>query len=282
MKEYNYDDEKGYDKEEEVKDNYAEKHEHTKKHVIQEKIHISENKEKKEDNEEFVTKPIIILIVIAALLLLFNQYQISTIKGMVGTSFSGGSGLSGGSGSKDLANLDLNKLKSTAQTVATVFPVENIKTSDDAMAMMLPTGIPDYGAELGVTFDEPVQSLDTLSKMYKGLKAEVQKNNPEGWKRFMNMASKPLGMSCEYCCGIGTIGIDKNGNSACGCQHNPALLTVGLYLSSNSNYNDGEILREVMKWKTLFFPKDMIQLGMSVAGSDASSLSDLPGMVGGC
>ena len=157
-----------------------------------------------------------------------------------------------------------------------------MKTEDDAMAMMFPTGTPEYGDALGVSFDDPIGSLDTLSKMYRGLKQEVQQNNPEGWQRFMNLASKPLGISCEYCCGVGPIGITKSGDSACGCQHNPALLSVALYLSSYTDYNDGQILQEVMRWKTLFFPKDMISLGVKVAGGDPSVLNDLPGMVGGC
>ena len=98
--------------------------------------------------------------------------------------------------------------------------------------MMFPTGTPDYGDELGVSFDDPVGSLSKLARMYNSLKTEVQKNNPEDFQRFLNLALKPVGISCEYCCGIGPVGIDKNGNSRCGCQHNPALLSVALYLSS--------------------------------------------------
>ena len=98
----------------------------------------------------------------------------------------------------------------------------------------------------------------------------------------MNLASQPVGISCEFCCGVGAVGINKHGDSACGCQHNPALLSVALYLTTYTDYTDGEILREVMKWKTLFFPKDMINIGMSIAGGDSSALTELPGMVGGC
>jgi hypothetical protein len=50
----------------------------------------------------------------------------------------------------------------------------------------------------------------------------------------------------------------------------------------NTDYSDGEILREAMKWKALWFPKNMIELGMTVAGGDTSALANLPGMVGGC
>ncbi len=252
---------------EEHKEHNVAHHEHNKKHR----------------KEKFMTKPIITLIVIAVLVILFNQFQINSVSGMLkGGIRTSSQKTSLFSGSKDLADINLEELKSTGHTVAAVFPVEDIQTADDAMAILFPTGTPDYGGELGVSYNDPVGSLATLAKMYRGLKAEVEKNNPEGWQRFMNLASKPVGISCEYCCGVQAIGINKNGDSACGCQHNPALLTVALYLSAYTDYSDGEILREVMKWKILFFPKNMIELGMTVAGGDTSALENLPGMVGGC
>ena len=220
------------------------------------------------------------LLALAVIVLIFNQVMISSLAG-TGFTVSGFSQSLSLAGGKDLQKVDIDSLKSTGHTVAAVFPVENLKTSDDALAMMFPSGTPDYGGALGVSFDDPVGSLSTLSSMYRGLKAEVEQKNPEAWQRFMNLASKPVGISCEYCCGVGPIGINKNGDSACGCQHNPALLSVALYLTAYTDYSDGEILREVMRWKTLFFPKNMIELGVSVAGGDTSKLN-LPGMVGGC
>ncbi|RMF55127.1 hypothetical protein D6745_03085 [Candidatus Woesearchaeota archaeon] len=240
---------------------------------------------KRHREENIVTKPVAALMVLAILVVLFNQVQINSISKMLEHGISTKTSSSGTpllAGEKDLSSINIDELKTTGHTVAAVFPVENIKTPDDAMAIMFPTGTPDYGEELGVSYDDPVSSLSVLARMYRGLKDEVQKNNPEAWHRFMSLASKPVGISCEYCCGVGPVGIDKNGNSACGCQHNPALLTVALYLTAYTDYTDGEILREVMRWKTLFFPKKMIELGMTVAGGDTSALDNLPGMVGGC
>ncbi len=260
-----------------------EKHKSVELHQLTEsktEEHNQEGKERKEQ-ERWLTKPILVLLAAVVALILFNQYQLSVLSGMVDAGFRSGSGAVSLS-EKDLSNIDLAGLKSTGHTLAAVFPVEDIQTADDAMAILFPTGTPDYGDELDVSFDDPIGSLDKLSKMYRGLKQETQAKNPEGYQRFLNLASKPLGISCEYCCGVGTIGIDKNGNSACGCQHNPALLTIALYLSAYTDYTDGEILKEVMRWKTLFFPKNMIELGMTVAGGDTSTLDNLPGMVGGC
>lgn len=234
----------------------------------------------KSSKENLLSKPILGLMALAVIVLLVNQIQVSALSGMIsGTSHK----RSGSSGSKDLANIDVNELKSTAHTVAAVFPVAEFASADEAMAAMFPTGTPEYGEELGVSYDSPVESLDVLSKMYTQLAAEVKANNPEGWQRFLDLATKPVGIACEYCCGVGPIGIDEKGNSRCGCQHNPALLSVALYLSAYTDYSEGEILREVMRWKTLFFPKNMIELGASLGGGDASSVLDnIPSMVGGC
>ncbi len=247
------------------------------------KIHI--NKKKKHKKNTILTKPVLALAILAGLILLFNQMQINSVSAMLGSSTSPTGFMQSGtssSGDKNLENINIDELKSTGHTLAAVFPVEDIQTPDDAMAIIFPTGTPEYGEELGVSFDNPIESLAVLARMYRGLKAEVEKNNPEAWQRYMNLASKPVGISCEYCCGLKAVGIDRNGNSACGCQHNPALLTVALYLTAYTDYNDGEILREVMRWKTLFFPKNMMELGMTVAGGDTSKLDNLPGIVGGC
>ncbi len=251
--------------------------EHKTKHVVHHhKVH---------KKEKVMTKSMIALMVIAVLVILFNQFQINAISGMVvsggaRTSSQRTSLFSGGS-NKALADINIEELQSTAHTIQAVYQLDGLG-GDGVMGEMFPTGTPDYGAELEISYDDPVGSLAVLARMYRGLKTEVEANNPEGWQRYMNLASKPVGISCEYCCGIGPVGIRKDGSSACGCQHNPALLSVALYLSAYTDYSDGEILREVMNWKTLFFPRKMIELGTSLAGGDTSTLENLPGMVGGC
>jgi len=269
----------------EKNDNYEHKQkEHSRmdlENEIKEGHKTEHNWYKDKNKENSVGRSLWVLLIIAVAIISFNQFQINGVSAAVSTNLNyGPKDISLTNGGLD--NIDISSLKSTGHTIAAVFPVDQIKTAEDAMTIMFPTGTPDYGETLGVSFDDPVASLDTLSKMYRGLKAEVERNNPEGFKRFMNLASKPVGISCEYCCGVGPIGIDNKGNSACGCQHNPALLSVAMYLSAYTDYSDGQILREVMKWKTLFFPKNMIELGASLAGGDVSSLKELPGMVGGC
>lgn len=227
--------------------------------------------------ENMLTRPILVLIIFVAVIMFFNQLQISNLSAMLTSSQSGS-----GFGGADLSGLDLSQLKSTGHTIAAVFPVDQIQSPEDAMTILFPTGTPEYGEALGVSFDDPVGSLGVLAKMFRNLKSEVEQNDPEAFQRYVNLASNPYGISCEYCCGLGAAGARKNGDSMCGCQHNPALLSLTLYLAAYTDYNDGEILREAIRWKTLFFPKNMIELGMTVAGGDTSALDNLPGMVGGC
>jgi len=234
-------------------------------------------KHKKQYQLEIIT---ISLIAVVAVLILFNQWQINTISG----SIYGLSGIGGriSVGGKDVSNIDLSQLKSTGHSVAAMFPVENIKTAQDAVNVMIPTGIPDYGNALGISYDDPLKALSVLSgQVYPYMLSEIKKDQAT-YQRYLNLVLKPVGISCEYCCGVGPIGASKDGSSACGCQHNPALLGLTMWLMKNTDYTDAEVLREALRWKALFFPKNMVELALSVAGGDTSKLNDLPGMVGGC
>ncbi len=234
-----------------------------------------------------ISTVLISLLVLSALLVAFNQYQVMAISSLFEDA-SGGSSKGilslGGSGSVNLDNVDATQITSTAMALKTLFPeLSKIQGEDDAIAVMIPTGTPEYSADLGgISFDDPITSMEYLSKWYQSLRPEVQQQHPDVWKRYINLAARPTGISCEFCCGIGAQGISPNGELRCGCAHNPAVqaLTMGLML--HTDYSDAEVLREVMKWKTIFFPKNMVTLAMEVAGKDASELQSLPGMVGGC
>lgn len=231
-----------------------------------------------------------ILIVFIVFLILFNQVHILHAANMLGqnnavaTAMGKVMGWSGSdqkiSGNTSLKDVDLSQVKSTAQGVAAIFPIKNGMSSSDVVAMMMPKGMPEYGTAMGVSFDDPIGSLTTLSKAQPTLLAGL---TPDQKARFIKLASQPLGISCEYCCSVGTVGITPGGTSGCGCQHNPALLSVGMWLIQNTNYSDAEVLREVYRWKTLFFPQKMVELGTKIAGGDSSVLNTaLPGQVGGC
>lgn len=226
----------------------------------------------------------IILIGLVAVLIIFNQIQIRSIANSIGGYGPTGSVISNRgffSGGSDLKNVDVTEIQSTAQGVAVLFPIDEIKTADDAISVMIPTGTPDYGEAMGVSFDDPIASMESMARAYPALKKQAQED-PEVWQRYLSLAAAPRGVSCEFCCGIGAQGVTKDGNLRCGCKHNPAAQTITLWLMMNTDYTDAEVLKEVYNWKTLFFPKNMVGLAAQIAGGDISVLDDLPGMVGGC
>jgi hypothetical protein len=225
-----------------------------------------------------------LLIIMAVSLVVFNQFQISQVHSKLGLAGSGtGSTSLGAAGDKDLSTVDFSELKSTGHSVAALFPLDNVETAQDAINVIIPTGTPEYGEELGVSYDDPVNSLNFMAKQLWSQMRKLKTEDPEVWQRYVNLASKPVGISCEYCCGVTSSAIRSDGESACGCQHNPALLALTVWLMENRpDWSDAEVLKEVLKWKALFFPRKMTELTIEVAGKDPSSLGELPGMVGGC
>jgi len=219
------------------------------------------------------------LLSVFALLILLNQFQVLSLNNITGYSTASFSFV--GASSSDLSTVDVTQIESTAQGIALLFPVNEIKTTEDAIAVMIPTGTPEYGETMGVSFEDPVNSLNLLKNGYYTLK-EQAKADPELWNRYLALATEPRGISCEFCCGVGATGVTSDGTLRCGCAHNPAAHAVTLWLMLNTDYSDAEILYEVYRWKTLWFPKNMVELALEIAGGDTDVLQDLPGMVGGC
>jgi len=124
-----------------------------------------------------------------------------------------------------------------------------------------PKGMPEiYGQELSVSFDDissvnPEKANTAISKL--GALDEQISLSGKDLDRYISIAGK---ISCEYCCGAESI-IFKNGNAACGCAHSYAMRGLAKYLIKNhpKEFGDDEILEELGKWKTLFFPSPIIQ-----------------------
>ncbi len=226
-----------------------------------------ENQTSKKKEEFHLNKSIIILIGIATILLIFNQFNLSGI-GTTGSSIS------------NVAASDVYSIKTTSQAIALLFPVNTIKNDQDAIAMMISQGTPSYGDNMGVTFDDPVGSMNLLADNYNNVKTDIKENYPDVWERYLNLATKPVGISCEFCCGVGPLGITKSGDLKCGCAHNPAIQSLTMLLMKDTNMNDAEVLREAMRWKSLWFPRDMVGLALKASGGEIET--ELPGMVGGC
>ncbi len=235
-------------------------------------ISLKKTQARLQDPQKLFSHFNVVLLTVVVLLLLYNQYtihQVSVSLGIIKPSYSGDD--------SKLKGADLSKITSTAQSIQTLMPIEQIKDAQSAMAVMIPQGTPEYGQAAGVSYDNPVQGLDQLVRLERSVQL-----NAEQQKRYVALVTKPVGISCEYCCGVGPIGVDANGKSRCGCKHNPAVLGLTKWLIQNTDYSDARIVKEVLLWKSLFFPKQMVALSLKVAGGDPDTLKDLPGMVGGC
>ncbi|MBI2656108.1 hypothetical protein HYX03_00025 [Candidatus Woesearchaeota archaeon] len=139
--------------------------------------------------------------------------------------------------------------------------VESKSVKSGSLPDVIPKGVPKiYGVELGVSYDDVSSSNtqkadETISKL--GVLDKQLSLGGKDLERYIAVASQ---MSCEYCCGVDSI-IFSNGNAACSCQHSFAMRGLAKYLIKNhgNEYSNDEILEELGKWKTLFFPGAMAE-----------------------
>lgn len=179
---------------------------------------------------------------------------------------------------------------------------------EDAIKLAISQGVPEiYGEELGISFDQVQESINVVKQFDPTYGKQKIVLAGDDLQRYIDVG---LRISCEYCCGAKSI-IRADGQGACGCAHSWAMRGLIAYLVQNhgSEYTNDEILREVARWKAMYFPKQMIQkLASQLQGAeftpDAASLvlgvdlpdygqggegaplpsdiKDLPSMVGGC
>lgn len=167
------------------------------------------------------------IVVAVAFIIIFNMFQISQIK----------------------TNSD------SQITGSAVYEDPSLGTTVD----IIPKGIPEiYGRELSVNFDDvspnTPDKADAIIRRLGALDQEITLTG-QGLERYISIVSN---ISCEYCCGADSI-IFSDGRAACGCAHSFAMRGLAKYLITNhgNEYSDEEILEELGKWKTLFFPEIM-------------------------
>lgn len=176
----------------------------------------------------------------------------------------------------------------------------SVSDTQDIINKVIPTGTPDYGQELGVSYDDPVSSINILSALDNQI--PTSSLTSEQRERYIQIG---LRASCEFCCSAPAV-IDSNGNAACGCAHSAAMRGLAKWFITNhpNDYNDKQILVELGKWKTLFYPRDSVKKAIAIAeanngeldlslmagkidpsqiqGISSGDLPPLPSMVGGC
>lgn len=227
---------------------------------------------KKQETFE-LNSTLIILLSIAIALVIFNQFLIFSIS-------------------------PIFKFRTSTSGQSTV----KLSPSDtqDIINKVISTGTPDYGKELGVSFDNPVQSLNVLASLDRQI--PTSSLTPEQKERYINIGTRA---SCEYCCSAPAV-IDSSGRDLCGCSHSAAMRGLAKWFIVNhpDQYDDKQILVELGKWKTLWYPRDSVKKAIAIAEAnngeldlslmagkiDPSQIKDigsgelppLPSMVGGC
>lgn len=170
-------------------------------------------------------------------------------------------------------------------------------------------GMPFYGQELGVTYDDVVGGLPKLAALDPTYGSQKIILTDDEKKRYVKIGMTDK-MTCEFCCGAKTL-VFANGEAACGCQHSQAMRGILAYMIQKyPDKSDDEMMREVARWKALYFPNQMMtraqeQLASGtytpdfaalVLGLDEKTLKQLgaqgnvtapssipqPAMVGGC
>lgn len=172
------------------------------------------------------------LLLVALIVMGFNEFQISRLK---------------------------TADKPTGKAVAESKPAPAKNTNTNFGLDVMPKGIPNiYGKELGVSYDDVSssnqQKADNTIRKLGTLDQQITLSGKD-MERYIAVASQ---ISCEYCCGVDSI-LFKDGKPACGCQHSFAMRGIAKYLIKNhpKEYTNDQILEELGKWKTLFFPEQI-------------------------
>lgn len=217
-------------------------------------------------------KVLVSLLVITLIIGIFNQIQLFSIKS------SGGIGISN----------SLSGISNLPRGVSLV------------SASIIPSGVPKiYGKELNIKYDDVNPNDPQLANQKIAVLGNLDKTitlSGDDLQRYIKIASQ---ISCEYCCGAKSI-IFSNGQPACGCAHSYAMRGLAKYMITKhgKEITDDEILSEMAKWKTLFFPGIMqakadvlkqkgiefnyINLGSNKYRDIEKGQSSSGGMVGGC
>lgn len=120
----------------------------------------------------------------------------------------------------------------------------------------LPTGSPDYAADLDVSFDAvseetPQEAEETIRTLAMEDRRELTAAERDRLVTILH--DMEGGISCEYCCEVESI-VTEDGRSGCGCSHAVAMRGLTKHLIQETDMTDREIFEDVSKWKVRFFP----------------------------
>ncbi|MBI4170965.1 MAG: hypothetical protein HY514_04670 [Candidatus Aenigmarchaeota archaeon] len=114
----------------------------------------------------------------------------------------------------------------------------------DLVNNVVPHGVPWYGQEAGVSFDDPIQAQQLWAK---GRGIQLGADEQKRWDRIVNS------FTCDYCCGS-----PQNPTiiTRCGCAHSAAAQGMAKWFIKNygSQFSDEEIYGEMARWYALWYP----------------------------
>lgn len=260
--------------------------------------YMEEHKEDHDDvHQDFLGKYGTVLIFAVAALVVFSQVQLYQLNGM----FTGASAYTSSSWLPSFGKGDNTILgpglkadgTSGVREYPTISDVPNPSATGDAVQDALnkyvPTGTPWYGQEAGVSFDDPLGSLNKWGQYDGGLgggrfhvegvtinEKDLSPAAQERYRKLINL------FTCDFCCGSPQ-NPTRIGN--CGCSHSAAWRGIFKFFLKNyeNKFTDEQLMGEATRWKTLWYPGPTVKKILSEGSSaEQTSLDQLPSMVGGC
>lgn len=201
------------------------------------------------------------LIIILVIMLISNQWQINLLH-------------------KIMSQKNILSSVSSSEQSAKSTDRNNSNLPQDIQQLakkLIATGIPPvYGAELQVSFDKAALAIPKLAPFEQD--SRPNKLTGEILRRYIDIGQQT---SCEFCCGARTM-VFPDGRKACDCDHSAAMRGVAAYLLENygDQMTDQQILSEVNKWKSAFFPGPTVNKYLTSNG--LNSTNNLQQQEGGC
>lgn len=131
----------------------------------------------------------------------------------------------------------------------------------DAQMLMFPKGQPPvYGKEMGMKMYPDPRDIPAVETAIKTMRSfEAMELTGANFERYKKLGYIPT-IACEFCCSVKTL-IFQDGKRSCGCAHSYAMRGLLKYMIAyhGNDMSDDEMLQEIIKWKAIYFPKQMMK-----------------------
>lgn len=131
----------------------------------------------------------------------------------------------------------------------------------DAQMLMFPKGQPPiYGHEMGMKMYPDPRDIPQVEAAIDKMRAfEAMELTGAPFERYKKLGYIPT-IACEFCCSVKTL-IFSDGRRSCGCAHSYAMRGLLKYMIAyhGNDMSDDEMLQEIIKWKAIYFPKQMMK-----------------------